>query len=195
MTLPRRPDEPTVAVVIPIRALHEQGEPVVVRRPGRPRRVETAPTLDEEVYMTHVSELAERAILQDEVVVASGGSDARRIVEATIVATAQEAAALHFDRMKAQRDGGQAARVSSRRVQALLRVAELVILKEQLARDSGDLDPAHVTQAVEMLLDCVREVVEDVATPEIAERFMSRLQDKMTEADFPTSACTQRTAP
>ncbi len=189
MTMPRRPSQPAAAVVLPLRALHEGREPVVVRRPGAPRRIERAPTIREADYHETIAAQADRAIAEDGLVVASLGlPDPKYLIEATMREVAVEAAALRFDRESAVRHGrADAERISSRRVQALLRVAELAVLKEHLRRDSGDLNPAHVTQAVGMLLDTVREVVEDCAEPGVATMFMSRLFEKMRAADFPSS--------
>jgi len=195
MTQPHRPDpQNSVAVVIPIRQLDEHGEPVIVRRPGAPRRITKAPTIREADYHAAVAEAAERAMSEDMVLAAASGNDPLKVIQATMAATAHEAAALLFERQRAVRAGRpQAARISSKRVQALCRVGEGVVLCEQLRRDAGDLDQEHLAQAIKMLVETVESVITDVAEPVVADRFMSRLRAKMQQADFPGSIATSTT--
>jgi hypothetical protein len=196
MTQPRRPDPKTsIAIVVPLHEFDENGKPVVVRRPGRPRRVERAPTIDERVYLETVAAEAEHAISTDPIVTASSGTpDPATVVEKTMQQVAQEAAGLLWLRQRAVRDGADGAKLASRRVAALLKVGELAVLREQLARESGDLDPQHVMQAVGMLVSEVEETVRDVAEPEVANTFMCKLRERMKAANFPASAATQGAA-
>ena len=178
------------AVVIPFARVVEGEAPLLLRKPGRPRRAATAPMISQRAYEEAVAAEAERAIAEDGLVVAS--SDTQRtephvVVSRAIGEVANESAALLWERRRATQEGRDSSKLSSRRVAALLRIGELAVLKEQLARDSGDLDPQHVAQAVEMLIEAVEEAVRDVAEPEVANRFMSRLKKKMTDANFPAS--------
>jgi Zn-dependent protease with chaperone function len=144
-----------------------------------------------------VAAQAERAIAEDGLVMASDTQETNPslIVERAMREVAVEAASLLYSRQRAVRAGADGAKLASRRVQALLRISELAVLRETLRRESGEMDPDHVERAVAMLVEAVREVVQDVAAPEVASRFMSRLKEKMRQADFPASACTQRTSP
>jgi DNA-binding response OmpR family regulator len=135
-----------------------------------------------------ISAQAARAIAEDGLVVASGTqeTDPREVITRAMVAVAEESAALAWERARRPCE-----KTASRRVQALLRVAELVVLREQLARESGDLNPEHVERAVGMLISEVEQVSNDVAEPEVANVFMSRLHAKMKAGDFP-GCCTER---
>jgi hypothetical protein len=189
MTQPRRPDPKTsIAVVLPLRRLDEHGKPVVIRRACRPRRVEKAPTIDERVYEATIAAEAERAIEQDGVVRAASGADAKLLLDHLIAAAAVETAGLKHDRERAVRAGRDAAKLSTRRIAGLSHLAELILVRERIRREDPEPDPRQVALLVEMLVECVSDVVQEVAEPQVADLFMARLKLKMGAADFPASA-------
>lgn len=191
MTMPRRPTEPSVAVVLPIRQLREAGEPVVVRRPGRPRRVATAPTIDERAYHEAVAAAVGHAIEQDEVVTATSADDPKLVIERTMVAVACEAAALGWDRIKSQNEGrADAEKISSRRVAALCRLADLVVVREQMQREAGEMSDEDVGRASDLFIQEMEETAREVAPVEVAEAFISTFRQKVAAAHVPG-----RTAP
>lgn len=188
--MPKPPTGPRTAVVIPFSFVHAGEPPVVRRRPGRPRRLERAPLVDEALYNDAVAAEAERAIQEDATVLTSSGApEPARMIQRALEGAAHESAALGFERRRAIREGrSDAEKISSRRVQALLRVAELVVAREHLRRDSSELDPQQVGQAVQMLVASVESVITEVADPAIADLFLSRLQQKLSAANFPEAA-------
>ncbi|MFI5300893.1 MAG: hypothetical protein ACHREM_22655 [Polyangiales bacterium] len=187
MTMPRRPDGATsVAVVIPLHALNEHGEPVVARRPGRPRRVEKAPTISEDLYNEALFTKVSEAINIDDIVLATMSDDPISVIDETMHAVACEAAALLWDRQRAQKEGkADAGRISSRRVAALVRVGELAVLRESLRRDGGEPKAEHVEAITRMISADVEAVVEDVAPTETAAAFVARLRERIAKAAIP----------
>lgn len=184
MTQPRRPDPHTVAVILPLHRLHENGAPVVVRRPGRPRRVESAPTISEAEYHQAIARAAALGIEQDSVVAASA-SDPKSIIEKTMIAVAEEAAALRWDRERAQREGrAEAERISSRRVSALMRLAELAVVREELRHDDPEPEPAHVAKILDMLVAEVEAAVRETASPDVAEKFLNAVKVKLAASSL-----------
>jgi hypothetical protein len=191
MTSPRTHDTPTVAIVIPLERLTDGERPVVRRRPGRPRRVERAPTVDEQVYLDTVAASITQAIGQDPLVLASSGDDPVRVLDLAIAGVASEAAALRWDRERAVREGrAEADRISSRRVGALLRLADLLLLREQLRQDAGELDPDQVDRVVALLVAEVEAAIREVAPDDVEERFLTVLKAKMASANFPAATGT-----
>lgn len=191
MTMPRRPSEPCVAVVVPIRQLHDNGVPVIRRRPGRPRRVESSPTVSEQVYLDAVAEAVERGIEQDEVVVASSAGDPKKVVDEVMSAVARETGALLWDRIKSQREGkAEAEKISSRRVAGLMRLAELAVVREQLESEDPEPKHEHVEKILGMLMAEVEQAVSETASPEIAQRFLSALKTKMSASGLPSTGRT-----
>ena len=196
MTAPKPPSEPVVAIIIPIRELDDVGRPVVRRRPGRPRRVESAPTIDEALYNDAIAKAANDAIEQDSVVTAAKANDSLAVVDRAIRSVAEEAAALKFDREVATRQGRSdaAERTSSRRVGALARIGELLGIRDQLRRGKDDLDPDLVERAVALLVAQVEEVVTEVGDVPMADRFMAALRAQMAAAGHPASWGTSQRA-
>ncbi len=170
---------------------------IVKRRPGRPRKVRPAPDASELDYVAEVAKAAESFINDDPVVTAFSCKDAGDIGSLNLVmhSLAEEQAALLFDRLRLTREGrGDPAPISSRRVDALLKLGRLVVQRENTLQESGDLDPAHLDQVVGMLVAEVAAVIEDTTAPEIAERFMAVLHEKMKTASFPSCCLTSTPA-
>ena len=188
MTTPLPPTAPVVAVVIPLRELEHGDRPVVRRRGGRPRRLETAPTVSEEAYFAAVAAAASAAEAQDEPLNATLKGDPTEVLDAAIRAVAVESAALAWNRRQAQAAGKvDVERISSRRVNALGRLAELIVLREQLRRESQELDPQLVDRAMALLVKQVEEVVRAVADAPMADAFMASLREQMTAAGPPST--------
>jgi len=187
MTSPLEPIGPRVAVVIPIAQLAGGERTIVRRRKGRPRRVETAPTVDEEAYLAAVTAAAAAAEAHDEPLQATRNGGAGHVVDAAIRAVAVETAALAWDRRKAQAAGSDAGRVSSRRTNALMRLADLVLVREQLRRESQDLDPELLDRAAALFAAQVEDVIREVVDAPVADRFIAALRDRMTTAGPPST--------
>lgn len=170
------------------------GALVVRRRPGRPKAVRLAPPVldaDEHLYVEQLARAAEAFISADPVVAAAtdqGSTQAARL-DVVLQELAREGAALLWDRLKLQREGREGApKASSRRIDALLQLARLVVAREHLRRSSGEMDDETIKQLVAMLVAVVEECVGDVAEPAVAAAFMEKLNAKMTAANFPLSA-------
>jgi len=189
MTTPLPPTEPVIAVVIPLRELEAGDRPVFRRRGGRPRRLETAPTVSDEAYFAAVTAAASAAEAEDRPLNAALKGDAAGVLDAAINAVAVESAALAWNRRQAQAAGKvDVERISSRRVNALARLAELIVLREQLRRESHEARPEDVERLVGMLVAKVEYVIRSVAPAEMADAFMHSLRSQMNAAgDLSTS--------
>jgi hypothetical protein len=188
MTLPKPPEGPTVAVLLPVRALEGGEVPVVRRRACRPRRVEKAPSVSEAEYHRVVSEQAGRAIENDSVVTATSTNDTLKVLDAAMEATAIESAALHFDRIQATSQGkAEAAMISSRRVQALYQLAALVVERHHLRAADPEPTPAVVEKLKTIFFSIVGEVLDETVPNDLAERFRATLDKKLTVASASTA--------
>jgi hypothetical protein len=155
---------------------------LVRRRPGRPRVIRPAPDVDERVYFEKLGEAADAFIEADPALVAStnqGVTEVERL-DVLLQELAREQAALSWDRQRLQREGRDgAAQVSSRRVDALLKVARLVVLREEVRRTTGAMDEALVERVVGLLLVEVESTVFETATPEVATKFIGKLKARI----------------
>lgn len=197
MTSPLPPhDEHTVAVVVPISALRDAPPPVVRRRNGRPRRVESpgVVTISEQAYLDALSAAASAAEACDEVVVATRSNDSRAVILSALREAARESSALAWGRARGQRlgqDGLIVERLSARRTNSLFRLVDLTLALMAIDAASLEPDSADVHRVVDLLMDAVTKVIGEVADPEMADAFLHSLRSQMREADFP-ACCTRR---
>ena len=188
MTNPLPPVEPVVAVVIPLRQLESGERPLVRRKGGRPRRVENAPTISEAAYMDALAIAASAAEAQDEPLQATLDGNAVAVIDASIRAVAVETGALAWERARAMRAGKpEADRIASRRTNALMRLADLVLVREQLRRESQDLDPELLDRAVGLFALQVEDVIREVVDAPTAEQFIATLRARLDAAGPPST--------
>jgi hypothetical protein len=193
MTTPLPPTRPTLSLVVPIEQV-AQGEPPIVRlRPGRCRRADARPTLSQRAYEAELSARASRMIDEDRMAIAASGSDAVAIVDHAMRAIAEESAALLWDRTHAIGKPG-AEKLSTKRVNALVRLGELAAIRAQLAAASFEPRAEDVERVVALLMGATERVVTDIAEPEMAARFLAHMKESMAAADFP-ACCTRRIVP
>jgi predicted transcriptional regulator len=163
---------------------------MIKRRPGRPRVVRPQPDHDEAAYVEKLAELARATIDTDSVVRAmeDHGANTTARLDVIIRSLAEEQAGLLFEREKltaeARADG--IPQLCSRRIDCLMKLARLVIERELLRRQRGEMDDATVLKLVGMLVDKAEEVVGAVA-PEHAMAFKESLRAQVAGASWSTS--------
>jgi hypothetical protein len=178
----RSPNSPGCVVVLPLAELAAGDAPAVRRARGRPRKVQTAPTVDEQEYheemRTRRNEFVEEDPLRH-VAAPEGSGDTAEILDAVLVGLAHEQASLLWERERAQDSGKpQAETISSRRVDALTKLANLLVEREQLGSDGRELLPAVVSRVQKLFVNVVAGVAEEVLGAE-GTVFMSRVQAKL----------------
>jgi hypothetical protein len=195
MTLPKPPREQCVSVVVPLRSVLT-GEPPVVRRlGGRPRRLESAPCVDAAAYHRHVSARVDEIIREDSTmqVLTAGGTTAE-VLDALIHEVAIESASLAWERARAIEEGRVTAeQTSSRRVSAICRLADLLLEREHMRREAGEMNAVQLAQLVRLFLDDVRRVAEETCGDR-AGAFIAGLEEQVTAAGF-TIGCADASSP
>jgi hypothetical protein len=172
--------QPPPSNVVPIST-----QPVVRRRPGRPRVVRPQPDHDEAAYVARVAELAHQSIEGDPLVQAMDApmTPIERL-DIVIRSLARECAGLLYDRERVQAEGRDGVpQLCSRRIDGLLKLARLVVEREILKRASGQMDDETVLKLVAMLVAAVHEVIHDVA-PNQADEFMRMLQARVDATEW-----------
>jgi hypothetical protein len=142
------------------------GEVVVRRKPGRPRKIRPAPTADQAEYERSVAQARERAMAEDALLglLRTERPDPVTVLHMVTVATAEEQAALLWDRERVEERNGDAQRISSRRIEALGKMATLVLEQKKLGI-SGDADPRSPQYRrieklwLDTIADCARETL------------------------------------
>lgn len=152
----------------------------VARGPGRPRKVERMPTTSDLQYHAAMSEEKARFIDADSVVLASkGGADAAQMLKLIKAEVAKEAAALHFQRIENEKYGKDTAQNSSRRIDALTKIANIEMEIKKLGSEAIDLRHPKFQKVFGLWIEMMREVATETLTPELIDLFFNRFSSKI----------------
>jgi hypothetical protein len=149
----------------------------VARKPGRPRKVERMPTTSDLEYHAAMSAAKDRYIQNDPVVKAAlaRGMDAASSLRTIKAEVAKEAAALRFQRTENEKYGKDTSQLSSRRIDALVRVAHLELEIKRLGAESIDFRGAEMRKVYEIWIGVIREVAEEVLPAQQFDLFFNKL--------------------
>lgn len=163
---------------LPLHAL--PGVRAAVRLRGRPRKVATrAPEGDARGYLSAAAARREAAIAADPLVEACDAhADS---VDGVIAGIARETAALRWERTRLQDRGSEtAAQVSSRIVDALGKLASLVVGRHEARR--GEPTPAQLAAVRELFLDALEETAASSLGDDLAADLMARVRVRLDQA-------------
>lgn len=147
------------------------------RRPGRPLAIEQRPTISDLEYHAEMSAAKQDFIEQDIVVQAALGkvesADLLHLIKAQV---AKEAAALEFQRIEDEKRGGRgAAQISTRRIDALTKIANIELEIKKFGGDVLDLKGEKFQRVFKLLIESFQEVASEVLSPEQVEILFNRL--------------------
>lgn len=166
------PSTTTNVVTLPLHALPAAR---ARRSPGRPRKIRRAPDADEDVYRSTVQLALEAHVAGDAVVQASDlRGKSLDLAWAVLREVAREAAAIAYE-IQRHPDSREAERARSRRVDALMRVAQLRV---EIEKADDGFAPHVVARVVRLLVDGIGEVALDCLGPEGAALLMSTFEDR-----------------
>jgi len=153
----------------------------VERQRGRPRKVERMPTTSDLEYHVAMSEEKQRFIDQDPVVVAAtkGKLEANRLLKLIQTEVAKEAAALHFQRVENEKFGKDTSQTSTRRIDALTKIANIELEIRKLGPSSIDPASEEFQKIFASWIDAIRDVAADTLSPEQVDLFFNRLTQKL----------------
>lgn len=153
----------------------------VARGPGRPRNVERMPTTSDLEYHAAMSEEKQRFIESDPVVVAAtkGKVEATRLLKLIQTEVAKEAAALHFQRVESEKFGKDTSQTSTRRIDALTKIANIELEIKKLGPSSIDPRSEEFQRIFMMWVDAIRDVAAETLSPEQVDLFFNRLTTKL----------------
>ena len=169
----------TGAVLLPLHLLALNGTEVR-RRPGRPRTVRRGPTVDEAEYQRRIGGQLDEFVRTDPVVTSAATPSDRSstaILDESMRAIAEEAAALAWDRAHLPVGSREAERASSRRISGLATLAGLLLERARLGPDDR-VDPRdpRVRKLVALFLQSFRECASEALDPVVAERFIAEYE-------------------
>lgn len=152
----------------------------VVRGRGRPPTIALTPitTLDAASYNALVDEARQGHIEADVVVVGQRDEPelaARlRVVEGSL---AKEAAGLLFERRQAEKAGRDGSQISGRRIDALLKLASLVLERQRLGLGGDNAE--HLQLVTALFVDTVRRVAAETLPAEVGSRVLAAFQSEI----------------
>ena len=146
------------------------------RQRGRPRKVERMPTTTDLEYHARMSETKAKFVDTDAVVQAAvKHADPMAMLSVIKTEVAKESAALHFQRIESEKYGRDTAQVSSRRIDALKKIADIELEVKKLGGDTVDVNSEKMQRIFKFFIDTVRESLQASLTPEMLDVVFNRL--------------------
>ncbi len=187
-SLPQDPTEPgsqsaksaNVLKLLPVHAAPHTGRnPLKVKRivPGRPRAVDRCPTTTDLEYHAEMS--AEKARYIDaDALLAAGKRHAEplTILNLVKIEIMVEAAALSFQRIENEKYGRDTQQTSSRRVDALTKIANIELELKRLGGDLIDVNSEKMQRIFKFFIETVRGILEENLSVEQINLVFNRLQ-------------------
>jgi len=159
----------------------------VQRGKGRPRRVERMPTTSDLEYHAKVAEERGRLIDSDLVVKAAlGHMDSVDLLHLIKLEIAKEAADLASQRIENQKFGKDTATVSSRRIDALNKVAAIEFEIRKMGADFVDLRGERFQRVFKHWIETLKDVAAKVLPEEQMDLLFNQLETAL--ADWEESA-------
>jgi hypothetical protein len=152
----------------------------IARSPGRPRKVERMPTTSDLQYHALMSEEKGRFLDSDPIVLAIGRSDpADKNLQRIKLEIARESASLHFQRIEMEKHGKDTSQISTRRIDALERIARLELKIKEADKDSVSLGGEKMQKIFMLWVETMREIATEVLKPEEMDLFFNRFATAM----------------
>ena len=146
---------------------------------GRPRSVVSRPSDAQDPYLAEVAELRARAESADPVLVASQRPERDgQLLAATLLEMARETAAIKFERERVERQGGDSAQLSSRRIDGLVRIASAVASRAGQQGENLRLDDPRLARIIDLFMSDVAEVAQEVLGVERGASFVEAYRQK-----------------
>lgn len=167
-----------VVKLLPVHAAPNTGKnPLVVKRGrGRPRKVERMPTTSDLEYHGIIAEERGLHIDSDPVVKAAvANSDTADTLHLVKIEIAKEAASIHFQRLENEKFGKDTAQTSSRRIEALTKIAGIELEIKKLGANMIDLKSEKMQRVFRYFVERVRQVLTETLDEEEVDLVFNRL--------------------
>lgn len=174
--------EDNVLRLLPVHAAPRTGKNdlKMTRQRGRPRKVERMPTTSDLQYHAEMSKEKAKFVANDPILKATlARADSGETLHIVKSEVAKEAAALQFQRMENEKLGRDTAQISSRRIEALTKIANIELEIKKLGGDLLDLRSEKFQSVFKLLVKDVLAVAKDVLEPEALDLLTNRLMTKL----------------
>ena len=143
---------------------------------GRPRKIDKPPTANALRYHAEMSAEKAKFVDVDPVVSAARNrADSAEVLKLIKTEIAKESAALHFQRIENEKYGKDTQQVSTRRIDALTKIAHIELEIKKLGADLLDLKSEKVQRIFALWIEMIKEVASETLPPEQIDLFFTRL--------------------
>ncbi len=153
----------------------------VKRGRGRPRKVERMATTSDLEYHALMSAEKARFIAQDPVVIAASNNrvQALAILALIRVEIAKEAAAIQFQRMESEKFGKDTSQTSTRRIDALGKIANIELEMKKLGPTTIDPHSEEFQKIFALWLELLKGIMTELFTAQQIDLFFNRLDSAL----------------
>lgn len=174
--------EGNVLRLLPVHAAPRTGKNdlKVTRQRGRPRKVERMPTTSDLEYHAEMSNEKQKFVQNDPILRAAlGKADSAEILHLVKAEVAKESAALQFQRIENEKLGKDTAQISTRRIDALTKIANIELEIKKLGGDLLDLHSEKFQAVFKLWVQSVLAVAGEVLKTEELDLLTNRLMTKL----------------
>jgi|SRR6478609_2192611 len=165
-----------LAMVVP---MHAATGPIK-RGPGRPKKINPKPTVDDLAYHAEIQRLKAEYIESDSVAKAvKTRQDPLETLQKIKEEIANEAASLYCDRVEAAKYGKDTTQISSRRIGALKDVASIELEMRKLGHNFIDFNSERMQKVFAFFIDTIRNAATETLTTEQVDMLFNRLETEL----------------
>lgn len=177
-------DVEQVVHLLPVHAAPRTSKnPLQVKRgPGRPRKVERAPTVSDLQYHAMILEAKKNAIENDVLVrLIDRHADTADILHSVKREIAKEIAALDFLRNELEKYGKDTAQISARRIDALKKLNDVELEIKRLGATTIDLKSEKMQRVFAYFIEKIQDVARTTLQPEVIDLFFNKLSTELKD--------------
>jgi hypothetical protein len=167
-----------VVSLLPVHAAPHTGKNALkmTRQRGRPRKVERMATTSDLEYHAKISEQRAAHVAQDAVVrAAQAHADSSDMLLMVKIEVAKESAVLQHQRLETEKLGRDISQISSRRIDALSKIASIELEIKKIGANVIDLKSEKMQRVFKYFIGQLKEVAGETLPPEAIELFFNRL--------------------
>lgn len=147
---------------------------------GRPREIKRIPKVKDLEYHAQMSAEKAQFVDQDPVVIAARGrADVAEVLRHIKEQIACEQAAIHFQRIENEKYGKDTAQMSTRRIDALTKIAHIELEIKKMGGDLIDLRGERFQKVFALWIGIIKDVASETMPPELIDLFFNRLSSAM----------------
>jgi hypothetical protein len=156
---------------------------------GRPRKVERMPTTSDLEYHAIMVEARQRFINDDPLVRAvENKANPAEVLFQVKASVAREASSLAFDQIEGQKRGRDTSQTSSRRIEALRKIAEIELKLRELESENVNFASEKFQKVFAFWVQKLSEVAQEVLPQEQVDMFLNRFASAMDNWEEEASA-------